>query len=252
MNVLMILYTFIFLTFNSGEKSIEKSKVSIDNQPFTFIELFTSQGCSSCPAADDLLSKTIDQNRNNSSLIAISYHVDYWNRLGWKDLLSKKEFSDRQRNYGNVMNLNSIYTPQMIVNGEYEFVGSNANELNYAIRHTQKNKEKVVFKNLSAIINGRNVTTEFEIYGDYKDSKVCVALISKKEETIIYNGENKGKTLINRNVVRYFHDLNADEMGKITFNTNIDLPLVKENFFIVAFVQNNTSLKITGAKSYEF
>jgi hypothetical protein len=178
--------------------------------------------------------------------------VDYWNRLGWKDLLSKKEFSDRQRAYGNIMNLNSIYTPQMIVNGEKEFIGSNENDLKYALRDTKKYKEKVTFKNLSATINGRNVTTEFQLNGEYQDCKVNIVLISKKETTEIFAGENKGKTLTYRNVVRYMHSLNAEESGKITFNTNIDLNLLKENFFIVAFVQDINTMKIIGADSFSF
>lgn len=248
----IFLFIFIIIGGFAFKNKDTNKHMSLENQSFAIIELFTSQGCSSCPAADELLAKTIDNHKDNNKLIAISYHVDYWNRLGWKDLLSKKEFSDRQRAYGNIMNLNSIYTPQMIVNGEKEFIGSNENDLKYALRDTKKSKEKVTFKNLSATINGRNVTTEFQLNGEYQDCKVNIVLISKKETTEIFAGENKGKTLTYRNVVRYMHSLNAEESGKITFNTNIDLNLLKENFFIVAFVQDINTMKIIGADSFSF
>ncbi len=85
-------------------------------EPVAVIELFTSQGCSSCPPADKLLSKTITEARsNNSKIFALSYHVDYWNRLGWADPFSDKKYSDRQSLYASVLNPGRVYTPQMVI-----------------------------------------------------------------------------------------------------------------------------------------
>ena len=86
------------------------------------LELFTSEGCSSCPAAERLLPQFT---KAGSSIYTLAFHVDYWNQLGWKDQFSNEEFTERQRIYGRQFNLESIYTPQLVINGKYEMVGSN-------------------------------------------------------------------------------------------------------------------------------
>src|SRR5438445_2521237 len=89
------------------------------------IELFTSQGCSSCPVADKNLAEIIEKAETNGQQVyGLSFHVDYWNDIGWKDPYSKAEFTERQKKYASIRSFENIYTPQMIVNGETEFVGS--------------------------------------------------------------------------------------------------------------------------------
>jgi hypothetical protein len=100
-------------------------------QGAVLIELFTSEGCSSCPPADRLLEKLAAE--NNDKVYVLSFHVDYWNYIGWKDPFSQARFSQRQRNYARQFSLESIYTPQMVVNGVAEFVGSDEQKLRAAI-----------------------------------------------------------------------------------------------------------------------
>lgn len=90
------------------------------------VELFTSEGCSSCPPADKLL-RTIQA--ESKDVYVLSYHVDYWDRLGWKDPFSQAAFTERQRDYAQQFNLESIYTPQVVINGVKEFVGSDEQRL---------------------------------------------------------------------------------------------------------------------------
>ncbi|MEO1256072.1 MAG: DUF1223 domain-containing protein, partial [Bacteroidota bacterium] len=97
------------------------------------IELFTSEGCSSCPPADRLLSSVINNTDKNVEVLGLSFHVDYWDYIGWKDPYASKAYSTRQRVYGRKFQNRSIYTPQMIVNGKHEFVGSNRNALNQSL-----------------------------------------------------------------------------------------------------------------------
>ena len=85
------------------------------------VELFTSEGCSSCPPADKLLEKL-----RSDDVLVLSFHVDYWNQLGWRDPFSSPEYTIRQRQYAGLFKLDQVYTPQMIVGGETEFVGSNS------------------------------------------------------------------------------------------------------------------------------
>jgi len=101
------------------------------NPPVAVIELFTSQGCSSCPPADKLLTETVNRAKaGQQSVYALSFHVDYWNRLGWSDPYSDARYSARQRQYARQLNTATIYTPQAVINGRQEFVGSNRTRLN--------------------------------------------------------------------------------------------------------------------------
>ena len=108
-----------------------------DFKPIVVLELFTSQGCSSCPPADALLNE-VKYKYSNNQVIALSYHVDYWNYIGWKDPFSKKEFSDKQRAYSSKFYSNSIYTPQIVVNGKEHFVGSKTAYYEFKIRESFK------------------------------------------------------------------------------------------------------------------
>ena len=120
--VILLFVIISLLIAGSAFKSNFKSSASF--QPVAVIELFTSQGCSSCPSADQLLSQTINEaKKDGRKIFALSFHVDYWNRLGWADPFSTNEYSQRQRAYAAQLNDNSVYTPQMIVNGSRQFVG---------------------------------------------------------------------------------------------------------------------------------
>src|SRR5579859_6695441 len=99
---------------------------------FAVVELFTSEGCSSCPAADALVA-TVQKEDKDLPVYILSFHVDYWDRLGWKDAFSDAAYSDRQREYARWLRLSSVYTPQVVVNGHQEFVGSDAVKLREAI-----------------------------------------------------------------------------------------------------------------------
>src|SRR5207244_447517 len=97
-------------SFASAAQSQDKS--------FAVVELFSSEGCSSCPSADLLVSRlTTWARKNNRNVYPLIFHVDYWNNLGWRDVFSNQEFTQRQRNYAQIFKEQGVYTPQMIVNG---------------------------------------------------------------------------------------------------------------------------------------
>src|SRR5258706_3032673 len=102
------------------------SLIALSQENPVVMDLVTSQGCSSCPAADKNLAEiNEDAEKNGQPVYGLSFHVDYWNYIGWKDPYSKPEYTARQHQYAQKLNSESVYTPQMIVNGEIEFVGSN-------------------------------------------------------------------------------------------------------------------------------
>src|ERR1700747_995744 len=114
------------LAFAAIYFSIVAAKTSEPGPPrkAVVVELFTSEGCSSCPPADKLLINFREQHRNDGvEIIPLGFHVDYWNRLGWRDRFSSAAYSQRQEDYADRMKLGGPYTPQMVADGETQFVG---------------------------------------------------------------------------------------------------------------------------------
>ncbi len=230
--------------------SFKKNKTVANDamyEPFAVVELFTSQGCSSCPPADELLAQTIaDAKKSGKKIFALSFHVDYWNRLGWKDPFSSSNFSQRQKDYVTALNLDGAYTPQIVVNGSRQFVGSDNNLLVESLTKALNTKAAVNFKTLIAIYTSdKIIKLQYALEGDFNYSKINIALISLNETTAVKRGENGGHTLKNENVVRRWLSKDADESGEIVLENTGDL--LKESTAIIAFVQQQKDLKITGA-----
>merc|ERR1711974_381951 len=143
------------------------------------LELFTSQGCSSCPSADRLLDKTL---ANHKNVIGLSYHVDYWNYMGWKDPFSSKVYSNYQRAYGSKFKSSSIYTPQLVVNGSSHFTGSDALKLNRKLNEESNYvSNAITFKSVESVNGSINLSLETEALADL----LTVVLVIKERETKI-------------------------------------------------------------------
>lgn len=127
----ILVVVFVAMSFINKSKV---NKIKATNTGFAVVELFTSEGCSSCPPADEVVAK-IQRESKDVPVYILAYHVDYWNRLGWKDVFSSAEYSKRQNDYANYLNLQSVYTPQIVVNGKTEFVGSQESTLRSAIHN---------------------------------------------------------------------------------------------------------------------
>jgi hypothetical protein len=239
--------TFAAVFIFSGFKNIKTINPKIDFEPITVIELFTSQGCSSCPSADRLLSQTIfEAAKQHKKIYALSFHVDYWNRLGWEDPFSSKQFSERQASYVDVFNINGAYTPQMVLNGTYQFTGSDKSTLNKYIAATQNTKAAIHFKKLEAKHKENNsIEIKYELEGDVKACKINIALVSAKETTFIPRGENEGVTLTNENVVRHFTTKKAKVEDIISIDTkNIS---AQSKMAVIAYIQEQNNYTIIGA-----
>lgn len=247
--ILFLSVTFALLIAGSAFKYNFQKKASF--QPVAVIELFTSQGCSSCPSADQLLAQTINDAKNDGKKIfALSFHVDYWNRLGWADPFSSKEFSQRQSAYASQLNLNGVYTPQMVVNGSRQFVGSDEHELKEALNKSLNTVPVAAFKALSATLqNNTPPQVKFSLDGAYAGCNINFALVSLSETTSIKRGENGGLTLTNENVVRQFISIPAVAEGEIHFKAS-PVP-AGNNMAIVAYLQQANNLKIIGAAMAE-
>jgi hypothetical protein len=235
------------IVLSSSFKKNPATKTSGMFEPVAVIELFTSQGCSSCPPADALLAQTIaNEKKDGEKIFALSFHVDYWNRLGWKDPFSESKYSQRQKDYVSAMGLDGAYTPQMIVNGSSQFVGSDNNSLTRSVAIALQTKAAVNFKTLKVTyIQGKPIKVQYVLEGDFATGKINFALVSLSETTVVKRGENGGHTLQNENVVRQLISKKANTAGEIEFANAPQQ--AKENTAIIAFVQEEKTLKIIGA-----
>ena len=215
------------------------------------LELFTSEGCSSCPPADRLLQTLNDkQPFAGVELIVLSEHVDYWNRLGWSDPFSSKAFSTRQRQYGEQLGLDSVYTPQLVVDGQYELVGSNAAQAKAAIeKAAQSQKAPLTLSGIARDGNRLNVHASLPgLEGKNENATLYLALAECNVRSEVRNGENAGRSLSHVDVVRSLTPVatikNESQFSK---DLSIALPSGLGPSKLVAFLQSNQSHRILGA-----
>ncbi len=162
------------------------------------VELFTSQGCSSCPAADRLLGEL----SRDPSIVALSLNVDYWDYLGWKDTLALKGHSNRERAYANARGDRDVYTPQVVVNGVTAVLGSDKAAIEKAIVKTRRDAAALALP-VTVKIEGDKLTASVpEGRGERKSGEVWLCPVTAKATVEIARGENRGKTIAYHNVVR--------------------------------------------------
>jgi hypothetical protein len=169
------------------------------------VELFTSEGCSSCPPADALL-RQIDHTQTSSGqlIVGISEHVTYWNSLGWQDPFSSSIYTDRQNSYGQRFNLDSVYTPQMIVNGSDQFVGSDKASLLRSIQHQSSGNSPVTLNISSVNRLGDHLAVTFSAAGAIpaNGTDIIAVLADDTDQSSVQRGENSGRTLTHVAVAR--------------------------------------------------
>ncbi len=190
---------FLFIALIVLLTSVEPAKKE-KFKPIVVLELFTSQGCSSCPPADALLND-IKKKYDGSQVLALSYHVDYWNYIGWKDPFSKAEFSDLQRQYGNKFNSSTIYTPQMVINGQEHFVGSNEAVLKSKVKSYQSKNAENSIEISDVEKEETTVSFSYNVEGAFSKKHLRVALVIDERTTSVSRGENKNRSLKNSNIV---------------------------------------------------
>lgn len=216
------------------------------------VELFTSEGCSSCPSADRLLADlTATQAIVGAEIIALEEHVDYWDRIGWKDPFSNAAFTKRQYDYGHLFHLDSVYTPQAVVDGQKEFVGSDRGAALSAVTAAAREPKAEVKVEITGADTAKvrlNVSVARLSSGN-DAAQVVLAVAEDGLKAHVEHGENSGRDLVHHGVVRQLVTL-----GKIqrqnAFTTQTTVPLNsqwrRENLRAVAFVQSEQSHRILG------
>ncbi|HMF79022.1 MAG TPA: DUF1223 domain-containing protein [Bryobacteraceae bacterium] len=216
------------------------------------LELFTSEGCSSCPPADQLIAD-LDKTQPIAGVdvIVLSEHVDYWNRLGWSDPFSSEVFSARQQQYAKALHVEDVYTPQAVVDGQLEAVGSNAAKLTQAVAKAAR-QTKVPLE-LAATRSDGKIEARVRWDGAEKlhDSVVVyLALAQNDTQSQVRAGENSGRMLKHVAVVRRIAEVGTLK-ANTPFSKETTLPYNSEwgssGLRVIAFLQEKTSGRIIGA-----
>ena len=186
-------------------------------EPRAVLELFTSQGCSSCPPADRL----VGQLANDSSIIALSVPIDYWDYLGWRDTLANPAHSARQRAYARARGDGQVYTPQIVVNGSADALGSDQAAIEHAIVQTDR---KIGVMSLPVVLAVSNGTLNVSVSDADKApaaAEVWLCPVAKAVPVAIGRGENRGRTVTYHNVVRSWVKLGTLSAAQSSWNVPV-------------------------------
>ncbi len=218
------------------------------------VELFTSEGCSSCPPADALLER-LDRSQpvDGAELIVFSEHVDYWNDIGWKDPFSSHEYSERQSAYAAQFGRGNIYTPQMVVDGHFELVGSDERGATQAIENAAKVRKTPVSIS-SSLSDDKTITLHIET-GPLPSSvaaesaSVFLAIADNTDESQVSRGENAGRTLRHIGVLRNLIRIGAlDRTSGFSRDMKVDLNAKnRRNLRIAVILQEAAAGRVWGA-----
>jgi hypothetical protein len=190
------------------------------------VELFTSEGCSSCPPADKLLAELASR----PDVLALSFHVDYWNRLGWRDPYSSREATQRQNRYATLLDLGTVYTPQIVVDGTWQAVGSDHADVEQALGLAQRSRTEIPV--MLTLDHGR-AQIKLGTGGDVASASLLLIGFDRRHVTAVKRGENGGRTLTHVDVVR-----GIEEVARLTGGPDeIEVPIRWQCDRIAAVVQ---------------
>lgn len=220
------------------------------------VELFTSEGCSSCPPADALLAKLDrDQPFQDADIIVLGEHVDYWDNLGWHDRFSSHRYTERQGQYSARLGVDGVYTPQMIVDGTDQFVGNDSAHARRSIQRAAQS-EKIPLTLTPPTVADRSISSSLSSTGALRTSQgqadIYVALVDATDTTDVRNGENGGRRLQHSGVVRTMQRIGTVRdlgQGQLPFSLKAPNDANPANMRVVAFIQQADQGAILGAAS---
>lgn len=210
----------------------------------TVVELFTSQGCPLCPTADAFLGKLAQRD----DVLALSFHVGYWDYIGWPDPFAQPAYTRRQENYLELFNLPYVFTPQMVVDGRIQASGNKKDEILQGIesaRGMDRERIGVELTRISANQVRIRIPMEDAVYRG--EAEIVLIRFDEKKETVVTSGENAGKTLVNFNVVREMRpvaDWNGEAVDMVQRLADLDAP---GGDFCAVIIQERAQGRILGA-----
>ncbi|BDG05629.1 DUF1223 domain-containing protein [Anaeromyxobacter oryzae] len=221
---------------------------AVPNEAVVLVELFTSEGCSSCPPADALLAELADERASGSRIVALSEHVDYWDGPDWRDRFSSPVFTQRQQAYARRLGLSSVYTPQLVVAGRTDVLGSDRRAARAAIALAAREPSgRVAARIVSAAAAKLSLRVDATWSGSVP-ADVLVAVVQDRATTRVAGGENAGRTIEHVAVAR---SLTAVGSGAGAFSGSVTLALPDANRagHVVVFVQEREGGPVLGAST---
>ncbi len=224
--------------------------ISHADEPFAVVELFTSEGCSSCPPADTLLTQiTAKAEQQNLNVYTLGFHVDYWNQLGWPDPLSQNAFTQRQNHYARILNSQTIYTPQMIVNGVEGFTGSDAQRAWKTIQEKLQHSTAVELVTTVTPSAPNIVDFNYLVKNIPPNSILNTAILERNWENDVTKGENAGR------VLKHTHSVLLFKTEPLVKNEGrVILALADEwknrDLLGIAYIQNEQTMRILDAEQF--
>jgi hypothetical protein len=255
--LIAVLGISLFLVLRHANSQNEPLNANLPIRPVV-VELFTSEGCSSCPSADALLAKLDREQRlGNAEIIALEEHVDYWDHLGWRDPFSSAQWTERQQDYAASFRNDGVYTPQMVVDGRAEFVGSSQSRARSAIAEAVREPKAEVTLSGRQTSNGKaqvSIAVKMLVAAESQKAHVWLAVTESGLHSNVSRGENAGEDLHHAAVVRSLRKvgdaaLNQEAAYAGEQDVQLDARWKKENLRVVAFVQDAKTRHILGAAS---
>jgi len=243
---LVALFTLSFYGFRNPETDKSPIPTRNGNSGFALVELFTSEGCSSCPAAEEVFER-YQKEIKDQPIYLLAFHVDYWNRLGWKDSFSDKAYSERQNQYASWLNLNTIYTPQAIVNGRTEFVGSDESKLKKSIQLALMKTTGNSLRLELGKVEPNSINIRYHATGTNNHISLVLALVQKHAVVSVKRGENEGRTLSHIQLVRSIKTIHPS--GNENEGEKLDRPkdLQAKDMEVIGFLQNDSNGEVLAA-----
>jgi hypothetical protein len=254
----IVVGTFLALGFGACLMIRGQSTQTAAGREPVVVELFTSEGCSSCPPADALLAELdAKQLLGSAEVIAIEEHVDYWDELGWKDPYSSSTWTARQNDYAGTLHNGNAYTPQMVVDGTTGFVGSRGGTAQQEIAKAATNRKARVEISQVSPVENKSVALKVSIekslsVGPKDTAEVIVAITESGLRSSVKGGENNGRELQHSPVLREFRVIGAvGKSGEEGFaaqpSMKLDAKWSTANLRAVVFIQEKKSRRILGA-----
>ncbi|WP_353062560.1 DUF1223 domain-containing protein [Tunturibacter psychrotolerans] len=246
--LLTVIALFLIPSLGSGH-----AQTAHANRTPVLVELFTSEGCSSCPPADALLAKLDhEQPIQNAEIIILEEHVDYWDDLGWHDRFSSHQYTERQSQYSARLGVDGVYTPQMIVDGTDQFVGNDSFHAHRSITSAAQ-KIKLNLSLSRPVVDAHKISSSVSVPGSSPSqahAELYAALVDSTDTTDVHNGENGGRRLQHAGVVRSLQRIGSLKDlsgGALNFSLNAPSDAKLTDMRVVVFAQQSNQGNVLGA-----
>jgi hypothetical protein len=248
-----ILFSILFLGCMGNTLLAQNTQPQL-GLPTVLIELFSSEGCSSCPMADQFLKEIMTiADSGQVPVFCLDYHVDIWNKSGWVDTFSDTSFSRRQREYMVKTKQQAMFTPMMFVNGGGALPGNAKKEVSNMInQNLNRNPETSLITKAGYIREANALVVDFEIEGNVDSCSLQLVIAYKEIESKVTAGENAGLTLVHHHAVQSWKEesLNGRKKGRVQLSLPADVPV--SNLMLVSFVQHQPTWRVLATDQLMF